>query len=191
MMVRILAVLVFVFYGQAAVALEAAPDQGAATADSKDTFKFKFGKSEADLVKSVPGLVCGEAELDLWGGADRACVILAQIIPNVGGTIVFNLRDDKFFSTALVIDQGDVGALLAELLKRHGKPSAAVPSINEPQKVVWLYENRVLILDRSLAGVPDMSSLLVSADESILEQARMLVTHLRSSLPPDGTLSAQ
>ena len=151
---------------------------------------FGLGKSEADLVKSVPGLACGDPQTDLWGHADRSCMTVAQALPGVGATIVFNLRSDKLVSAILVIDRTDLRAMLDELTRRHGAPDAAVPSLIDPEKVVWLTADRALILDKTLPGMPDVSSLLVSADQAILQQARSLLTRSHGPGHP-GELTAK
>jgi hypothetical protein len=154
---------------------EAPPGKADVTGGVKDT--FKFGTSEAELVKSVPGLECGEPLADLWGKVDRYCMTSGKAMAGVGATIIFNLRGNKFVSVVLIIDRGNLRALFDELTRRHGQPSVVVPSVRDPERVVWLYEDRVLILEKSPPGAPEVSTLLVSGDESTLREARTLVAH--------------
>jgi hypothetical protein len=166
-----------------------APSAAGAPPKREAADMFAFGKSEAELVRSIPGLTCGEAQMDIWGGADRSCLTQGEVIAGVGATIMFNLRKDRLVSAVLVIDQSDMRAMLNELTRRHGPPDGAVPSIVDPERVVWLTAKRALILDRTLPGLPRASSLLVSADESVLEQARTFLARARTN--HSGALTAK
>ena len=170
--------------GWGADAVSSGPGPGV-TAPAAATVRnlFAFGKSEPELMASIPGLQCGQPEGDTWGPADRSCLSSAEVLPSVRATLVFNLRRDRFVSVALVIDRHDLDGLLGELTRRHGQPSAAIPSSGSPDKVVWLYASRVLILERSPTGADaGPASLLVSADESTLQQARELVARAQTPL---------